>query len=457
MKPTLRQLIWLIALSIFVMLSLLGVWIYRGWEQQRIETQQRITAALVTADLQEIFVRLNRRRAVDHMLFYLPSTSRLNELIQSEQATSQLADEMRQTFHFTIDSWLPIEPQLTDSIFRTLLESSHIRPDYRLQLFDAVNGDTLFSILHRQSNPLVFFREPPLTVTDTLWLDDDIHAYILARQDLTPILLAQNAPTLLLFALLLLGAVGLIVLLLRQEDLENASTDFAHNITHELKTPIAVALAAHEALIDFGACENTARRKDLLETSRRQLLRLSSLVEQVLTFHRSRATHVHLHKEHLALPPLLHRLEGDLRLKADRPLTLHLDLDPEVASVFADPTHLYNLLSNLLDNAVRYSPLRADITLRVWRDAHRPRIYFSVADRGMGIARKYRKRIFRKFYRITDGSRQTARGYGLGLFYVRTMVERHGGRISVDSTLGKGSTFTFFLPIPADAPPTPPH
>lgn len=449
MKPTLRQLILLIALSISVMLSLLGIWIYRGWEKQHAETEQRITTALATADLQEIFVRVNRRRAIDHMLFYMPSTARLHDLVQSKEATSELADEMRRTLHSTLDSWLPVEPEMTDSIFRALLENNNLHPDYRLQLLDVVNEDTLFCILHRQSPSLFGLSvQPPLTITDTLWLDDEgTQAYILSRQELTPLLLVQNAPTILLFVLLLLGAVGLIVLLLRQEELEKSSTDFAHNITHELKTPIAVALAAHEALIDFGGSDNAMRRAALLDTSRRQLQRLSALVEQVLTFHRSRATRIHLHKEKIEVRPLIDRISEELQLKAERPLTLHTDIAPNVDTLFADATHLYNLLGNLLDNAVRYSPECADITLRVWNDVGRNRLYFSVADQGMGIARRHRRRIFKKFYRITDGSRQTSRGYGLGLFYVRTMIERHGGRISVESTLGKGTTFTFYLPV----------
>lgn len=447
MKPTLRQLILLIALSISLMLSLLGIWIYRGWEKQRVEGEQRITTSLATADLQEIFVRVNRRRAIDHMLFYMPSTARLHDLVQSKEATSELADEMRRTLHSTLDSWLTVEPEMTDSIFHALLENTNLRPDYRLQLVDVVNGDTLFSVLHQR--PSSFFglsTPPPLTIVDTLWLDDDeTRAYVLSRQTLTPLLLEQNAPTLLLFALLLLGAVGLMILLLRQEELEKSSTDFAHNITHELKTPIAVALAAHEALIDFGGSENAERRAGLLETSRRQLQRLSTLVEQVLTFHRSRGAKIHLHKEEVAIRSLIDRLAEEIHLKTERPVALHIDIAPEVQTVFADATHLYNLLGNLMDNAVRYSPEDIDITLRVWRDEGRGRIYFSVSDRGVGIAWKYHQRIFRKFYRVTDGARQASRGYGLGLFYVRTMVERHGGRISVESALGKGATFTFYL------------
>lgn len=449
MKPTLRQLILLIALSISVMLGFLGVWMYRGWEKQRAEAEQRITTAFTAADLQEIFVRINRQRASEHILFYMPSTERLTRLVASQETSSVMADEMRRTLHSTLDSWLTVEPEMTDSIFHALLENTNLRPDYRLQLFDVVNGDTLFSVLHQR--PSSFFglsTPPPLTIIDTLWLDDDeTRAYVLSRQTLTPLLLEQNAPTFLLFALLLLGAVGLILLLLRQEELEKSSTDFAHNITHELKTPIAVALAAHEALIDFGGSDNAERRAGLLETSRRQLQRLSTLVEQVLTFHRSQGAKIHLHKEKVEIRSLIERLAEEVHLKADRPVALHLDISPEVQTVFADATHLYNLLGNLLDNAVRYSPEEMDIALRVWRDERRGRVYFSVADRGVGIARKHRQRIFRKFYRITDGARQMSRGYGLGLFYVRTIVERHGGRISVESTLGKGSIFTFYLRV----------
>ncbi|MCF0236583.1 MAG: hypothetical protein HUK09_07840, partial [Bacteroidaceae bacterium] len=148
-RPSLRQFILLIALSISVMLGLLGLWIGRDWGVQRAEAEARIASLLTTADLQEIFVRANRQRAAEHVLFYLPSTARLEQLVHTDEPIAPLADEMRRTLHSSIDAWLPIVPAMTDSIFRSLLAANQLRADYRLQLIDAVNGDTLFGVVHR--------------------------------------------------------------------------------------------------------------------------------------------------------------------------------------------------------------------------------------------------------------------------------------------------------------------
>ena len=118
---------------------------------------------------------------------------------------------------------------------------------------------------------------------------------------------------------------------------------------------------------------------------------------------------------------------------------------PEGLTVRADADHLTHVLSNLIDNAVKYSPEQAEVDLLVERDKARRRIVFSVMDRGIGIPARYRERVFRKFFRVPQGDRHEVRGYGLGLFYVRSLVELHGGRIGIVPT-ASGTTVRFWLP-----------
>jgi two-component system phosphate regulon sensor histidine kinase PhoR len=122
----------------------------------------------------------------------------------------------------------------------------------------------------------------------------------------------------------------------------------------------------------------------------------------------------------------------DLSLKADR------------SRVFADEVHMINVVQNLLDNANKYSPDAPEIKLETWNDKHG--IYLAVNDKGMGMSRETRQRIFEKFYRVPNGNIHNVKGFGLGLTYVKAILDAHGGSITVQSQQDKGSRFIIYLP-----------
>lgn len=141
----------------------------------------------------------------------------------------------------------------------------------------------------------------------------------------------------------------------------------------------------------------------------------------------------------------MERLVEQHKLKAGKPVHTSTDIEPQDLTVLADRTHFSNILSNLLDNAIKYSNGEAEIDIHCRRIAtmeQGEQTEISVSDRGIGIAPEKLKHIFDKFYRVPTGNLHDVKGYGLGLFYVKTMIEKHGGSVSVKSELGKGSTFT---------------
>lgn len=150
-----------------------------------------------------------------------------------------------------------------------------------------------------------------------------------------------------------------------------------------------------------------------------------------------------LHPEELRLNEVIQPLLEQHRLKAGKPVHFQLTLEPPELTVRADRTHFSNILSNLLDNAIKYSLQEADITIR--GNQQGDRVMISITDHGIGIAHERIKHLFDKFYRVPTGNLHPVKGYGLGLFYVKTLVEKHGGHISVTSEPGKGSTFTLYL------------
>ena len=248
-----------------------------------------------------------------------------------------------------------------------------------------------------------------------------------------------------LIILLILGfAFGyLIHTLFRQKTLEEMKSDFTNNITHELKTPIAVAYAANDALLHFGQAEDREKRNKYLTICQEQLQQLSGLVEQILSMSMEQRKTFRLHPEELQLSEVIQPLLEQHRLKADKPVRFQVDVEPDDLTVLADRIHFGNILSNLLVNDIKYSQQEADITILGRKQGDRAVI--SITDHGIGIAHERIKHLFDKFYRVPTGNLHPVKGYGLGLFYVKTLVEKHGGSITVKSEPGKGSTFTIYL------------
>jgi signal transduction histidine kinase len=279
----------------------------------------------------------------------------------------------------------------------------------------------------------------------------DIHGRYTYRLTLEPLSLyvLRQMSGILLTSLVILIIIGvtfalLIRIIMQQKTLDELKTDFTNNITHELKTPIAVAYAANDALLNFNLAANKPQRDNYLRICQAQLQRLSGLVEQILSMSMEQRKRFKLHLETVALADIIPPLIEQHKLKADKPVEIKWTVDPADLSLTADRTHLDNILSNLIDNAIKYSPERADIEITALRAANGTRSV-SVTDRGIGIPADKLPHIFDKFYRVPTGNVHNVKGYGLGLFYVKTMVEKHGWSITVKSEAGKGSQFIILM------------
>lgn len=220
----------------------------------------------------------------------------------------------------------------------------------------------------------------------------------------------------------------------RQRTIEEMKDDFTNNMTHELKTPIAIAYAANDSLLQFPDPKDEERTKKYLTAALDQLSKLSGLVESILAMSMERRKNMTMAKERIDLKEFLTNIMEQQRLKADKPCEIVLECQKD-ATVEADPTHFSNVIGNLIDNSIKYSGDSVSIIIRA--DANG----VSVADNGIGIPEKSLPEIWSKFYRVPHGNRSDVRGYGIGLFYVKSIIDKHGWSIGVDSKLGKGSKF----------------
>lgn len=232
--------------------------------------------------------------------------------------------------------------------------------------------------------------------------------------------------------------------ILKQKKLSEIKSDFINNMTHELKTPIATVSAAVEALQHFNAMNDPAKSKDYLEISRSELNRLSGLVEKVLNIAVEERRELDLHPEPVQVVQLLEEVVQRYRIRNGKPVEISLEHNLANVTAMLDRTHFTNAIHNLVDNAIKYSYDSVRIAIRCTGEEGWLRI--SVSDNGIGIPKAYQHSIFEQFFRVPQGDLHNVKGFGLGLAYVKKIVEKHGGRISVKSEPKHGSEFTIAIP-----------
>ena len=392
------------------------------------------------------FINLTQQTAKDtaHMESSLHTTGDMGFLFGRKNTMQELAAYFQRGLHGGLDVLSDPDFQAYDSLLADELLRSGIRTGYRLELLrhDSTRTDTM-----AVGGTPGYLPSPRARSHEYAY---DMHGNRLYRLTLEPlegIVLRQMAGILAASALILL-ALGfsfwyLIRILLRQRTLEEMKDDFTNNMTHELKTPIAVAYAANDALLNFGADADGTKRTRYLRICQEQLARLGGLVEQILSLSMERRHNFRLHPTTFPVADILVPLVEQHKLKADKPVHISTRVTPPGLTVTADRTHLTNIVSNLIDNAIKYSIGQAHVEIDVHKEDEA--FILSVRDHGIGIPKDRQAHVFDKFYRVPTGNLHPVKGYGLGLYYVKTMVERHGGTVEVESDPGRGSGFIIKL------------
>lgn len=232
--------------------------------------------------------------------------------------------------------------------------------------------------------------------------------------------------------------------------LELVRKDFVANVSHELRTPLSVIKGYIETLVEDHETIPGEDRVRFLATIQRHTERLNSLLEDLLTLSRLESINPGLRRESIGLADLVDGVVSDFRARPEAAAhTLVSDMDPAIGRLLVDPLKLTQVCENLIANALKYTPPGTAITVSGKR--RQADVLLTFADTGLGIPAEDLPHLFERFYRVDKGRSRDKGGTGLGLSIVKHIVQLHGGRVWVESTVGRGTTFSLTLPLSPNA------
>ncbi len=338
-----------------------------------------------------------------------------------------------------------INPQRLDALLMQQFSDNGISSPYEYAVYNA-SGQRAFS------SP-AFDEEYDGEVFSKRLYPNDVHTkahyvkvYFPHRPNVVRGLMVQIIPTTFFCLVVMILSAYIVVIIFRQKKLDVIKNDFISNMTHEFKTPISTMSLSAQMLRDLADTvkPDFIRRNTniIIDEAKRLTIQVEKIL-QMSTFDRGKGR---LKLEERNINELVDKVVNNFRVKvesANGEINERLDATDPIAMV--DNVHFTNVIYNLLDNAFKYR--RDAPMLHVWTRNANGGIIISVKDNGLGISKEDQKRIFEKFYRVSTGDKHDIKGFGLGLAYVKKIVEDHGGQISVESELNVGTKFDIYLPL----------
>lgn len=354
---------------------------------------QHFSTFEIKEKLQKAFIE----KGVEDVQFEFAVTSNASAF-NVELQTDHFFKEANDTVH-NKSILVPILPPDTDNIIETTKPFEHlivVIPDYKIQVLESMVWMLIFSVV---------------------------------------------------FTLIIITAFGVTVqALLRQKKLSEIKTDFINNMTHEFKTPLATISLAVDALRNEKVFSQPEKMSYFSGIIKEENKRMNKHVETILQAALLDKQELKLDMKKVHAHNLIHSALNNYQLQIkDKDGKVELKLDAADDEIIADENHFTNLLSNLFDNAIKYS--KENLVLKVSTCNTSKNLQIKTQDNGIGMSKETVKRVFEKFYRAHTGNVHNVKGFGLGMSYVKTVIDVHKGRIKVDSTAGKGSCFTVEVPL----------
>ena len=381
----------------------------------------------------------------------LDATRSMQEIVRNRYVYQKaLLDEVVYNILYTA-SEKPLKERVNfrmlDSDIRNELSNNGINIPYHLTVSTA-DGREVYRCPdytdegERYSYTQVLFRNDPQSKMGVVRIHfPDMGSYIYSS-------VRFMIPSIIFTLVLLLTFIFTIVVIFRQKRYSEIKNDFINNMTHELKTPIASISLAAQMMNDESVAKTPQMTSHLGQVIGDESKRLRFLVEKVLQMSMFDKKSVVFKKKELDLNEMVEQIAQTFTLRVEHTGgKIYTEIEAVDSAIYVDEVHFQNAITNLMDNAVKYrkpdEPL--DLYLRTWNE--KDRLCFSIRDNGLGIKKENVKKIFDKFYRVHTGNVHDVKGFGLGLAYVKRIIDLHDGDIKCESELGKGTKFTVTLPI----------
>ena len=290
---------------------------------------------------------------------------------------------------------------------------------------------------------------PSGSAAENLAADETLMIVALDWKDAALKELRFRITTSILFTIIIITAFYLTVrTMLRQKKLGEIKNDFINNMTHEFKTPIATISLAVDALKNEKVLQDREKMSYFSAIIKEENQRMNRQVETILKASQLEKQEIELNIQPLHVHEVIKDVVDNFALQLqEKGGRAELTLNATNDLVMADEVHFSNMINNLIDNAVKYSKDNVALLVKVTTQSNGKNLTVRVEDNGIGMTKETVKRVFERFYRAHTGNLHNVKGFGLGLSYVKTIVQAHGGEIKVDSVLGRGSIFILDLPL----------
>ena len=423
MKRIFPLIVVLITLSVVGILFIQMSWInnalklkneefLRGVDNAMIETKKALQDKFVSKNGADFFNEESRQ-------FFLQNNFRIDGVLTRDEVQQVIEQQLRQNnikepFEFCITNIFKLAILQSDGFQMSSLnmaKSIEVAPDNAVR-----SHETLY---------LSIFEDKNAIIREMLWM-------IIASIVFTTIIILAFFVT--------------VRTLFNQKKLSEIKSDFINNMTHELKTPLATISLAIDALTNEKVIHDTDKIKIYSSMIKEENKRMNKQVEKILQAARLEKEELKLNLQPLDAHQVIHKVADNFALQVqEKNGILELKLNATNPNIKADEVHFSNIIFNLLDNALKYSEGSPHITVETFKHGN-GLLSISIKDNGIGMDKETQSRIFEKFYRAHTGNLHNVKGFGLGLSYVKAIVDAHEGKIKVESTPGKGSTFTITLP-----------
>ena len=418
-SSSIRFIVILAALSITGIVITQWYWVRRAFDLKEAEFERTVNAALFNV---------------------------ANQIFEINKTPSPAVNPVKQlsTNYFVVQVNGEVDAGLLEVLLRSEFEKRNIKADFEYGVYDCSSekmkyGD--YIPFHAAADKVTAKKLPT-------WTN---YAYYFGVQfpNREAHLINQmgiwSFSSLVLLLVIMFFAYTLFVIL-KQKRLSEIQKDFINNMTHEFKTPISTIAVSTEVLKNPAIAYQPERLLSYATIIEKENLRLKQQVERVLQMARLDKEDIGLKKEELDLHEIVHDAIHNCTLSLhEKNGAIKCNLQANTHIISADRLHLTNVLYNLIDNAIKYCSGPPHIVISTTSSTKR--VLISVADNGLGIAPENHKKVFQKFYRVPTGNVHDVKGFGLGLHYVKSVVNAHKGSITIESGLRKGSVFTITLPI----------